>query len=110
MATEAMNLTIDDVTILHYDANLPCGQVRYRTGALEYFLPTALRRSARVFLVALALTTVLRASRSAPNVAVQSIINAFDTEVHTSSSLGPGRTGATLTQYIAWCVMREGRG
>lgn len=41
MATEAMNLTIDDVTILHYDANLPCGQVRYRTGALEYFLPTA---------------------------------------------------------------------
>ena len=60
MATEAMNLTIDDVTILHYDANLPCGQVRYRTGALEYFLPTALRRSARVFLVALALTTVLR--------------------------------------------------
>jgi hypothetical protein len=48
MATEAMNLTIDDVTILHYDANLPCGQVRYRTGALEYFLPTAPRLSARM--------------------------------------------------------------
>lgn len=59
MATEAMNLTIDDVTILHYDANLPCGQVRYRTGALD-----------------------------APNVAVQSIINAFDTERLNRVSIG----------------------
>jgi peptidyl-tRNA hydrolase len=39
MATDAMNLTIDDVTILHYDPNLPCGQVRFRTGALEYGSP-----------------------------------------------------------------------
>jgi hypothetical protein len=45
-----------------------------------------------VFFVTLALTMVFHASRSAPNVAVQSIINMFDTEVHSSSSLGPART------------------
>jgi len=51
MATEAMNLTADEITIVHYDDHVPCGQTRYRTSGL-----------------------------SSPNVAVQSVLDVFRTE------------------------------
>jgi len=39
MATEAMNLTADEITIVHYDDHVPCGQTRYRTSGLRHSAP-----------------------------------------------------------------------